>query len=258
MMRNKLLSLICIILVLIMILSLYKIINWYLDNERTNKLGNEINDIVKITKVSGGEIVGKPAKKDDPFSDLINMNLSNVDFTKLKEMNSDSVAFIEVNGTKVSYPVVKTTDNDFYLYHSFDKSYNQSGWIFMDYRNNIQNIDDNTIIYAHGRLDGSMFGSLRDILTNDWHTKKENYVVNLSTEKFNSMWQIFSIYKTTPNFDYLKIDTNEYFLNDIMKKSIFNFNTLVSKDDKIITLSTCYDKKYRLVLHAKLIKIEKR
>ena len=164
MMRNKLLSLICIILVMIMILSLYKIINWYLDNERTNKLSNEINDIVKITKVSGGEIVGKPAKKDDPFLDLINMNLSNVDFTKLKEMNSDSVAFIEVNGTKVSYPVVKTTDNDFYLYHSFDKSYNQSGWIFMDYRNNIQNIDDNIIIYAHGILDGSMFGSLRDIL----------------------------------------------------------------------------------------------
>ena len=96
MMRNKLLSLICIILVMIMILSLYKIINWYLDNERTNKLSNEINDIVKITKVSGGEIVGKPAKKDDPFSDLINMNLSNVDFTKLKEMNSDSVAFTEL------------------------------------------------------------------------------------------------------------------------------------------------------------------
>lgn len=238
-----------------MILSLYKIINWYLDNERTNKLSNEINDIVKITKVSGGEIVGKPAKKDDPFSDLINMNLSNVDFTKLKEMNSDSVAFIEVNGTKVSYPVVKTTDNDFYLYHSFDKSYNQSGWIFMDYRNKLDGKDKNIIIYGHDTKDESMFGSLKYTLKSSWFDKNKYVYLTLNDVKYT--YEVFSVYETPKEEYYIKTDFNndfKDFVNTLSKRSVHNFNVSVGENDSILTLSTCsHYGKDRIVLHAKKI-----
>ena len=58
------------------------------------------------------------------------------------------------------YPVVKGSNNSFYLNHCFDKSYNSAGWIFADYRNKFDNTDKNIVIYGHNMRDGSMFGSM--------------------------------------------------------------------------------------------------
>ena len=131
----------------------------------------------------------------------------------------------------------------------------------MDYRNNIENIDQNTILYAHGRLDKTMFGSLKNILTSGWLNNPNNYVVKLSTETENTLWQVISVYKIPVTTDYLQIyfsDNNEFvnFANMLINRSEFNFNTGISENDKILTLSTCYDSENRVVLHAKLIKKE--
>ena len=66
--------------------------------------------------------------------------------------------------TNINYPVVQTNDNEYYLGRAFDKSKNDAGWVFMDYRNDVNNLSDNTIIYGHGRLDKTVFGSLKNAL----------------------------------------------------------------------------------------------
>ena len=50
-----------------------------------------------------------------------------------------------------------------YLKRDFNKKSNSAGWVYMDYRNEVENFDRNTILYAHGRLNGTMFGSLKNI-----------------------------------------------------------------------------------------------
>ena len=60
--------------------------------------------------------------------------------TKLKRINSDTVGWIEVESTNIGYPIVQTTDNNYYLTHSFDKASNDAGWVFMDYRNSSDGI----------------------------------------------------------------------------------------------------------------------
>ena len=67
------------------------------------------------------------------------MNLIDVDFTELKQTNSDVIGWIQVNGTNINYPFVQTNDNSYYLTHAFNKSYNDAGWVFLDYRNNDTN-----------------------------------------------------------------------------------------------------------------------
>ena len=131
----------------------------------------------------------------------------------------------------------------------------------MDYRNNFTNMDKNTIIYAHGRMDYTMFGSLRKTLNSNWYNNPENYVINLSTEKYNSLWQIFSLYKIPTTSDYLQINFSsdeEYlnWLNMLKDRSIYDFKTTITSDNKIISLSTCYNDDEKLVVHAKLIKIQ--
>src|SRR5699024_811525 len=93
-------------------------------------------------------------KKDLEFKEKI----AEYDFDKLKKMNSDIVGYIEVDNTNISYPVAKSSDNSYYLNHSYTKEKNNIGSIFLDYRNDLDNLSKNNIIYGHGRLDNTMFG----------------------------------------------------------------------------------------------------
>ena len=189
----------------------------------------------------------------------IKFPLIDVDITELKEKNSDTVGWINVNNTNINYPFVQTKDNSYYLNHSFDKKYNEAGWVFLDYRNNNDLNNKNTILYAHSRLDKTMFGSLSKVLKSSWYNNKDNHIIRLSTDTENTLWQIFSVYKIPEESYYITTNFNsnkEYtkFLNTIKQRSIHNFNTNLDANDKILTLSTCYSDTERTVVHAKLIK----
>ncbi len=197
-------------------------------------------------------------KKDLEFKEKI----AEYDFDKLKEINTDIVGFIEVDNTNISYPVVKSSDNSYYLNHSYKKEKNNIGSIFLDYRNDLDNLSKNNIIYGHGRLDNTMFGSLNNLLDSSNLDSKESYYITLSTPNSIMTFKIFSVYTIPKEGYYIKtyFSSNKYFkefLETIMKRSIYNFNTDVNTNDKILTLSTCKDNfGKRVVVHAKLLKKE--
>ena len=249
----------------ILIFSTIQIISWLNDSPKTKNIITEIEENTKVIEYESeeAEIIESDEHPDTPYWNFIKMNLIDVDFQELKKTNNDTVAWIYVGGTNVNYPIVQTSNNDFYLDHSFDKSSNNAGWLFMDYRNNSVNYEKNTIIYAHNRKDKTMFGSLDNVLTNEWFDKDDNRVIKMSTEKANTLWQIFSIYTIKTTNDYIKTkfkDDNDYkeFLHLIKNRSYKNFNTNVTTKDKILTLSTCHGSSKKLVVHAKLIKIEEK
>lgn len=176
---------------------------------------------------------------------------------KLKDENSEFVAWIKVNNTNIDYPVVKTSNNSFYLNHSFDKSVNSAWWIFADYKNKFDGTDKNIAIYVHNMRDGSMFGSLKNILNEEWYNNTENMNITFLTENGNYIYKVFSIYKIESEDYYIKTNFKndadyEKFLNIIKNRSIKNFDVKLNVDDKILTLSTCANNnKYRVVLQAK-------
>ena len=250
--------------------SIFEIIRWNLESNETEEQIKEIHDIIEVEEVietEDDEIEVIEQEEDipqsSPYWDYINMNLINIDFSELKSINSDTKGWIQVNGTNINYPFVQTKDNDYYLKHSYDKSYNTGGWVFLDYRNNINSIGKNTIIYAHSRKDETMFGTLKNILKSGWLNDTDNYIVKLSTETENTLWQVFSVYHIPTTNDYIKVNfaTKEEFKNwadMLINRSAYNFNTSVNENDNVLTLSTCYNKKEKVVLHAKLIKKETR
>ena len=131
--------------------------------------------------------------------------------------------------------------------------------MFEDFRNKNDGSDKNLILYAHGRNDGSMFGTLRTILTNGWRNNSNNFTVRTATDNELALWQVFSVYRIEVTTDY--IQTNfandaqfEKFINMLKDRSVQDFGATVSGKDQILTLSTCYNSKERVVLHAKLIK----
>lgn len=265
---NLTILLIILICTAIFIISIANILKWTIDNKKTDKQTEIITNIKVIEEVTDDEnteIIEQPITidKNAPYWNFIKMNLIDADFNELKQINKEVKGWIQVNGTNINYPYVQASDNDFYLNHSFDKSSNGAGWIFMDYRNNSQEFDKNTIIYGHGRSNTSMFGTLKNILKSSWFKDSNNYVIKLATEQENSLWEVFSVYKIPTTSDYLQIKFSsdeefQNFANKLIERSAYNFNTPVNSTDKIITLSTCWNDEEKVVMHAKLIKNQKK
>ncbi len=196
---------------------------------------------------------------DNPYRKFARTKLEDVNLEALEKKNSDTVAWISVDGTSINYPVVQSTDNDYYLKHSFMKSKTLNGWIFMDYRNNPYMEDKNTVFYGHNLPNKTAFGSLENIFTKDWLDNSNKSIIILNGDK-KYYYRVFSAYYTTPEVYYLQRDFNsldEYkeFLKTIVSRNILDIDTEVTVSDQIITLSTCNDgSSGRKVVHAKLIK----
>ena len=255
--KNLCLLIFFLVMLIVFLFSLIKVIMWIIDNNNTNDIIKKVANTYEISEKNyDNEVIINENEKDIYF-DYMNLKFIDVDINKLKTFNPDTIGFIKVMGTNINYPFVQTLDNDYYLNRSYDKTYNNAGWIFLDYRNNEFN-DKNTIIYGHGRINGTMFGSLKDTLKSSWQNNKDNYIIKISTEKENSIWQIFSVYKIATTSDYLQttFSDNEFesFISLIKGRSSYNFETNVTNEDKVLTLSTCYNDNDKMVVHAKLIK----
>lgn len=224
-----------IILTIISIFSFAKIIIYYI-NSYQNKKANQ-------------ELIEKSIEKID--------NKHKINYSKIN--NEDVVGWIIMNQNKINYPILKSNDNNFYLTRDYNKKHNQSGSIFMDYRNNDFK-DKNTVIYGHSMLDGTMFGSLREMFKKGYFdTKNNNYIKIYDLNSKEITYQIFSYYIIdTENYYITTTFTTEeqykLFIDKITKRSYKNFNIKIDTTDQILTLSTCSSNNKRKVLHAVKLK----
>ena len=83
-----------------------------------------------------------------------------VDFEALKKINPEIIAWIRIPDTRIDYPVVQGTDNEYYLKHTFKKTEHVAGSIFLDKDNSPDFTNRKTILYGHNMKDGSMFQGL--------------------------------------------------------------------------------------------------
>lgn len=182
---------------------------------------------------------------------------------QLKQMNGDSVAWIMIDGAKISLPVVRGDDNDKYLDIAFDGTENWSGSLFMDYRNSdVISENKNTLIYGHNMEGGQMFSNLTKFL--DERFFYDNRYFTLYTGEGIETYEVFSIYKTDEdsNSSYFVFDDELEFVDfcyEMKSRSVFSYDIDFSEGDRIISLFTCTngDNRERYCLQAKLVKLEK-
>ena len=220
---NKKIKIILLLLFLIlMIISGKNLIDWKNDN-------NKIKIIIK-----------------DEEKKLIKENGETHIDEKIKQDNKYTIGWLIVDGTDINYPVLKYTDNEYYLTHDFNNQKNSAGWIFMDYQN--KPTDQNIIIYGHHRRDGSMFGSIDELF------KQNNKDLNISliTNEETINYKIFSIYKTSSSDYYNNRNFTDFkkTLEEFKNRSLVIFKNDYFEAKQIITLSTCDNNNIdRIVIH---------
>ncbi len=183
-------------------------------------------------------------------------------FEKLLEINENTVGYIKIKGTAIDYPVVKYTDNDFYLNHDFYGEPNRSGTVMMDYKNVVtsEKTSANLVLYGHNMAIGTFFSCLSEY----WRTLYDSYdgasisfYKNHPTITFNTLyeeseWKIFAIdlfntqkqygevYDYNNKHDFSSREDFNNFIIDIMDRSDIFTDVDITYGDDILTLSTCY------------------
>lgn len=260
-------SLGAVILVIIFMIGINYYKN-YVDEQHYLGIENNLKEIIKVNQKKTEEEnpldVIEPGDEDLTTTTTTTTTVYDIQYEKvfstLQEINKDTVGWLTVNNTRIDYPVVQAKDNDYYLRRDYYQNKNRHGWIFMDYRNNPDELNENTIIYGHNLANQTMFGTLRYALNSYWYKKSANQIITFNTPNENMKFQIFSIYTIPTTNDYLDItfpttDAYQAYIDLVKGRSIYDFNIEVTTDDKILTLSTCANgNDKRLVIHAKLIK----
>lgn len=181
-----------------------------------------------------------------------------VDFDKLKSINPDIVAWLYIPGAGISYPVTKTTDNSYYLNHTFEGKENHAGSIFMDYLNDSGFADTNTLLYGHNMKNGSMFGLLKRYKEQEYYQKHPSFWISTQAGKYR--YQIFASYVTQAasiSYTMTFATEEEYaeYIKTAKEQAAYDTGTDVTTADKIVTLSTCtsVSEDSRFVVQAKLV-----
>lgn len=164
-----------------------------------------------------------------------------VDFEELARINPDIVGWIFIEGTNINYPVVQGDNNDYYLSHLFDGTYNGSGCIFLDADCSPDFTDQHSIIYGHHMKDKSMFYGLVEYKSQEYY--EEHSVALLLTPTHRYKIQLFSGYVSDTWSNAWDKDFSEYtfksWLKDIKARSGFSSEHTPDESDLILTLSTC-------------------
>ncbi len=180
----------------------------------------------------------------------------------LKSINGGAFAWIKVGGTRVDYPIVKGSDNDYYLDHALDRTYSVSGSVFVDYMNST-NLDKNrnTCVYGHNMNDGTMFQTIMNFKNVN---QFKNGRIEIYTKDGIYIYTPFSAYEADPYyyFYYTEFPTDEYyaqFLSDIKERSMHASSITPTVQDKIVTLITCTNtvEDNRFVVHGVLTEVVK-
>lgn len=195
-----------------------------------------------LTEAPAGEETDAPeAAKPvyvDPYADA----LRNMDFTALREVNSDVLGWILIPGTVISYPLVQGEDNQFYLKHTWKKWSGAVGAIFLEHLNSPDLSDFNTIIYGHRMNNGSMFASLKNY-------KQQSYwaahpCVYITDDGGSHKYDIFAAYEvstqgTTYQVGFPSEASKQAFIDYCLDLSVIDTGVTPTVYDRIVTLSTC-------------------
>ena len=231
---NKIILIFRILSIIIIIYCLLYIFNWYLENKKNKEIFQEITsnnildtiviEIPETTDSTNNSTNAKPTEPSKP-TQTTQVVTYTFDFKNLLSINDSTIGWIYVPGTNINYPVVQANDK-------------------------LDGTDKNIIIYGHNRMDSSMFATLRNTQKQNWATNKNNHYITFSTPDGNThIYQVFSTYTIKSETYYLTTifqndDTYLDFLNTLKNRSSYNFNVNLSKEDSILTLSTCDSSAY--------------
>ncbi len=218
-MSNIIRKIVLVILIGVFLFSGYQLFNIFMEYQQIEQTVDNVKE----------EAIVVPEPEEKAF--LI------IDWDKMKEINSDIIAWIEIPDSNINYPVLKGENNDTYLRHDVNKKYSIGGSIFIEENNNGDFSDPNSVLYGHNTQNGSMFADLLNYVNDPQYYDTHQYIYLYLPDGTVSQYTIFS----THHIDAYSELYNTYQLpsESLLNQGNTVANPIALDGSNQIMLSTC-------------------
>ncbi len=246
--KNWILNIILIIAVLCFVGSGGYLLKYYWDGWQKEKDMGRLHDLILTDEELSGvsESTGTAGADDQGGQKQTASNR----YARLLEQNPDFIGWIEIEGTKISYPVMYTPDDpEYYLHRNFEGDYEYSGLPFVDGACSIEPRSTNVIIYGHNMKNDTMFSHLLDYRDEDFY--KEHPYITFNTIYGDGDYEIVSVilaralYEDEDGFRYYGMidaaseEEFDDYMDHIHELELYDTGVDASYGDELLTLSTC-------------------
>lgn len=193
------------------------LINWHLESKNTQDAINELDRV--LTESETAEDDEKPYIKN-------------------------CVAWIEIPGTDIDYPVMqKQGDPEYYLRRNYKGEYSYSGTPFLDKNCNIR-FSKNLIVYGHNMKDGTMFSDLTKYKDLQFCTEHQAMKLTIDGITYNYiLYAVCSVDASDGWYTFTGQTSEDNFAELIFhiqnRSSYISFTEQAEYGDHFLTLSTC-------------------
>ena len=174
------------------------------------------------------------------YIDIYNKNKRLIGWLEIADINGEPF---------ISYPVMQTTDNEYYLKHGFNQEEDVNGCIFMDCDCDAIKPSDNLILYGHHMRSGRMFGNL--VKYEDYNFYQTHRIIRFDTIYEHGEYEVMFAFRTSLknendiSFKYYEfIDANgpeefNSYMNEMAEMALYDTGVTAVWGDHLLTLSTC-------------------
>lgn len=168
----------------------------------------------------------------------------------LKKENEDIIGWLEIPNTKINFPVVQGTDNQYYMAHTYKKEESKDGSIFLDKDYNWDLPSSNLLLYGHNNKNGNMFQGLLNYKQESYYNEHPD--IRFTTLTDDSEYEIISVflsrvYYTNENnvfryYYFINAENEEqynYYIEESKKASLYDTGKTAKYGEQLLTLSTC-------------------
>ena len=217
----------------VMAFSGYKIVSQLMEDKKGEEVYQEIASQAVLPETETAVI-----EKEDGQEETI--TLRQIDFDALWELNTDIIAWLECEGTVVDYPVVQAEDNNYYLRRLLDGSYHRFGTLFIDYQNDPEFLNQNTVIYGHNIKAGTMFHMLDNYKEPDYYQEHPYFMLYLPDKTYRIELFSGTLVDGADGIPLNFATEEEYqaYIDGLRAESTFTSPVEMTTSDRMVTLYT--------------------
>lgn len=224
----------------------YSELEGYVNSDRETESFDGENMVENETMAEDGETETDATAGTKKLQEMENP----IDFDSLLAINGDIIGWLEMEALDITYPIVQGEDNEYYLHRTFRNQENFAGSIFLDYVNNPDFYNRNSIVYGHNMKNGSMFGTLKQYGEQETYDKSPYFWIYTPDKIYK--YEIFACGVVGAYSDCYKtvFSGEEDFMNFInlaKSQSYIDTGVDVKYGDTVVTLSTCTGDRLSLI-----------
>ncbi len=236
---------ILVILLAVLVFSVVKIVSYFKQQADADNVQDEINsgfvtpdvpdDSQQTDEPVEGDDEKEPEKEPEPVKPPDPETIK-VDFAGLTSKYPDVVGYIYGANTKVQYPIVQSSSNDYYLNHDLDGNVNNNGSIFMEHLCSSDFSDQNTIIYGHNMKSGLMFANLTNYKSQSYYNAHPYFYIYTPSQTYKL--NMYAGFVCEHDDEVYALSLSQSQLEAMAAKSTFKSN-IGTPTGRVVTLSTC-------------------